>query len=78
MVDTSKSTSGTTNGTTGGTNSSRTRNGFGSGATFAPGISINVNKSTGGGAGVPPQMGAAANPGAGAARNSQLALPEPA
>jgi hypothetical protein len=75
VVDTSGTTSGSTSG---GTNSSRTRNGFGSGATFAPGISINLNKNTSGGAGVPPQMGAAANPGTGAARNSQLALPEPA
>lgn len=48
------------------------RNNFGGGATFAPGININVSK--GGG----PQYGAAANPGTGAARTSALALPEPA
>lgn len=58
---------------TGGTNSS-TRNGFGSGASFSPGLNININANKG----VPPQMGAAANPGTGVNRSSALALPEPA
>ncbi|RKE20118.1 plasmid transfer protein TraA [Streptomyces sp. TLI_171] len=59
-------------GATSSTGTSSTRNGFGSGATFSPGLNINVNKTTG------PQMGAAANPGTGMGRSSQLALPEPA
>lgn len=63
------------NSTSGTTNSNSTRNGFGSGATFAPGISINVNKNTTAGA---PQMGAAKNPGTGVDRSSPLVLPEPA
>ncbi|WP_051830405.1 MULTISPECIES: plasmid transfer protein TraA [Streptomyces] len=66
------------NGASSTTNSSSTRNGFGSGATFAPGISINVNKNTTAGAPGAPQMGAAANPGTGVDRTSPLALPEPA
>ncbi|MER6364813.1 plasmid transfer protein TraA [Kitasatospora sp. NPDC001527] len=61
-----------------------TRNGFGSGATFSPGLNINVNKTTtatgapaaAGAAGG--QVGAAANPGTGVGRTSPLALPEPA
>ncbi|MFG2903947.1 plasmid transfer protein TraA [Kitasatospora sp. NPDC048286] len=62
-----------------GNSNGRTRNGFGSGATFAPGLNINVNKTSGGAGGFgAPQMGAAANPGTGAARTSPLALPEPA
>ncbi|RKT16890.1 hypothetical protein BX285_1246 [Streptomyces sp. 1114.5] len=65
----------------GASSTKNTRNGFGSGATFAPGISINVNKNTttggAGGTGAP-QMGAAANPGTGVDRTSALALPEPA
>ncbi|MER7847311.1 plasmid transfer protein TraA [Kitasatospora sp. NPDC096077] len=59
--------------------SNSTRNGFGSGATFAPGISINLNKTTTAGGGVgAPKPGAAANPGVGVDRTSSLALPEPA
>ncbi|NUP17089.1 MAG: sporulation protein SsgA [Streptomyces sp.] len=50
------------------------RHGFGSGATFAPGININVHKSGFSG----PTTGAAANPGQGVNRVSQFALPEPA
>ncbi|MET8539203.1 plasmid transfer protein TraA [Kitasatospora sp. NPDC004799] len=63
----------------GASSTNSTRNGFGSGATFAPGISINVNKNTttGGGGGAP-RFGAAANPGTGVDRSSALALPEPA
>ncbi|MFB7617146.1 plasmid transfer protein TraA [Kitasatospora sp. NPDC056181] len=56
-----------------------TRNGFGAGATFSPGLNINVNKNTtAGGGGGAPQTGAAANPGTGVNRTSALALPEPA
>lgn len=75
-VNTTSPNSGANN--AGGTNSSR--HGFGSGATFAPGISINVNKNTnaGGGFAASPQAGAAANPGTGVNRTSALALPEPA
>ncbi|MFC8450599.1 plasmid transfer protein TraA [Kitasatospora sp. NPDC057223] len=57
---------------TSGTSSSR--HGFGSGASFSPGLNVNINTNKG----VPPQMGAAANPGTGVNRSSALALPEPA
>ncbi|MFJ8040163.1 plasmid transfer protein TraA [Kitasatospora sp. NPDC096147] len=57
----------------GASNTSNQRNSFGGGATFAPGININVSKSGGG-----TKYGAAANPGTGAARGGPLALPEPA
>ncbi|MFF0389358.1 plasmid transfer protein TraA [Kitasatospora sp. NPDC004615] len=56
---------------TGGT-THNTRNGFGSGASFSPGFTVNVNKSAA------PKTGAAANPGVGLERSSALALPEPA
>ncbi|MEU6967394.1 plasmid transfer protein TraA [Kitasatospora aureofaciens] len=71
---------GGANSTNGTTNSNSTRNGFGSGATFAPGISINLNKTTtnGGGGGGASKPGAAANPGTGVDRTSPLVLPEPA
>ncbi|MFD7901048.1 plasmid transfer protein TraA [Kitasatospora sp. NPDC059747] len=62
----------------GGPNNGNTRNGFGSGATFAPGISINVSKNTTAGGAGAPKPGAAANPGTGVDRTSALALPEPA
>ncbi|MEU2625737.1 plasmid transfer protein TraA [Kitasatospora sp. NPDC007106] len=58
-----------------GASGSTTRNGFGAGATFSPGLNINVNKSAPTGSG---GVGAAANPGVGLNRTSPLALPEPA
>ncbi|MFJ6617418.1 plasmid transfer protein TraA [Kitasatospora sp. NPDC091335] len=62
-----------------GNSNGRTRNGFGSGATFAPGLNININKTSGGAGGAgSPRMGAAANPGTGVDRTSPLVLPEPA
>ncbi|MFD9692480.1 plasmid transfer protein TraA [Kitasatospora sp. NPDC001309] len=72
-VNTTSPNSGANN--AGGNNN---RNGFGSGATFAPGISINLNKTTNGGGGGAPRPGAAANPGTGVDRTSPLVLPEPA
>jgi hypothetical protein len=47
------------------------------GATFSPGINVNVNAIRGNG-GPAPAMGASANPGAGVNRSNALALPEPA
>lgn len=63
-----------TRGANGATSNGSTHNGFGAGATFSPGLNINVNKTTAGGGGI----GAAANPGVGLNRTSPLALPEPA
>ncbi|MFG3050931.1 plasmid transfer protein TraA [Kitasatospora sp. NPDC048239] len=76
-VNSTSPNSGTNNSSAGGA-----RNGFGAGATFAPGISINVSKNTASGGAAPaggaPKAGAAANPGTGVNRTSALALPEPA
>ena len=74
----SKSASGapTASGIGGNTNN-KTKNGFGSGATFA-GPSLGVNINVNGKAPASGGIGAAANPGQGVQRNSQFAMPEPA
>ncbi|WP_354641089.1 plasmid transfer protein TraA [Kitasatospora camelliae] len=66
-----------TRGTDGAGTNGGTRNGFGGGAMFSPGLNVNINASKTNTTGTP-GVGAAANPGVGLNRTSPLALPEPA